>query len=56
MKKGRAKDFHSFRKTFTTKLRHNGVEHYMVKELDGHSIRDITVDIYSGQVSSKGIA
>ncbi len=51
--KGRAKDFHSFRKTFTTKLRHNGVEHYMIKELDGHSIKDITVDVYSDRFPAK---
>ena len=45
--KGRKKDFHSFRKTFTTKLRHSSVELNMIKELDGHSIGDITAGTYS---------
>ena len=51
--KGRLKDFHSFRKTFTTKLRHNGVELNMIKELDGHSIKDITAGTYSDRFPPK---
>jgi integrase len=53
--KGRAKDFHSFRKTFTTKLRHNGVDLNMIKELDGHLIKDITVDVYSDRFPAKAL-
>jgi integrase len=51
--KGRAKDFHSFRKTFTTKLRHSGIDLHMIKELDGHSIKDITADTYSDRFPAK---
>ena len=51
--KGRRKSFHSFRHTFTTYMKHEGVSETMIKEVIGHSVNDITMGRYGDKYPVK---
>jgi integrase len=44
---GRKRDFHSFRTTFITRLRHKKVHDRMLKEVVGHSVNIDVTDLYT---------
>jgi integrase len=44
--KSETKVFHSFRHTFITHLKHKQVDHFMLQEIDGHSLSGETMGRY----------